>query len=69
MAGARPDKSCLVASCRYIVRAVAMPEIPGLPGQVRPTLGVELTGGFGSGSPKQIKLVYGVNTAALGLFQ
>jgi hypothetical protein len=53
---------------RYIVRITASPELPGTPGHMRPTIGIELTGGFSTDSPKQVKFIYGMNTGTLGLF-
>jgi hypothetical protein len=52
---------------RYVLRVTAMPELP-TPGHVRGTFGVELTGGFGAGSPKEVKILYGVGAGTLGLF-
>jgi hypothetical protein len=53
---------------RYLIRATASPELPGIPGHVRPTIGMEVTGGFSSSSPKSVKFLYGINAGALGLF-
>lgn len=54
---------------RYVVRVIASPEIPSMPGHVKGNIGLEVTGGFNANSPKQVRIIYGMNTSSLGLFR
>jgi hypothetical protein len=54
---------------RYVIRVLALPEIPGIAAHPKGMIGLELNGDLRGHSPKQIRILYGTNLSALGLGQ
>ncbi len=58
-----------ISENRYVVRVLGSPEIPGIPGHLTANVGIELTGWFESESPKEVKILYGMNASTFRLFR